>query len=74
MVQGLGSTLRAVWAGHNFTGGFPARGVHTLAFDMAAAETMALRPVRLYHGCPPKERKRCDHGVFIHDAGVMVRQ
>ena len=76
-LQGLESTLCAVWAGHDCTGGCSVCGVHTLTFNMITTETMALQLVRLYHGCPPngvEEGIQCGHGVLIHDTGVMVRQ
>ena len=77
MVQGLGSTLCEVWAGHNCTGGYPVCDVHILTFGMTTTETTALRLVVLYHCCPPngaEEGIQCDCGVFIHGTGGMVGQ
>ena len=47
-------------------------GVHTLTFDMTTTETMALRLVRLYHCCPPKEWKRASSVTMVSSYMIPV--
>ena len=42
VVQGLESTLWAVWAGHHCPGGCSVCGGHTLTVDTVTTETIAL--------------------------------